>query len=229
VALRGYVNRLDAEGFQVHFHALGDRAVREALDAVEAARAANGPGDRRHHLAHLQVVHPEDIARFAELGAVANLQPLWACHEPQMDELTIPFLGPRRAGWQYPFGDLRRAGARLAAGSDWSVSSPNPLWGAHVAVNRTPAGEEPGGADPGEPPAPFLPEQALDLATALTAYTAGSAYVNHLDHRTGTLDVGADADLAVLDRDPFDHPADEIWQARVTRTYVRGERVYAAR
>lgn len=111
------------------------------------------------------------------------------------------------------------AGTRLAAGSDWSVSSPNPLWGAHVAVNRTPPD---GNAEP------FLPGQALDLATILTAYTAGSAYVNHLDHRTGTIEVGRSADLAILDRDPFDHPAAEIGQARVTRTYVDGELVYTA-
>src|SRR5205823_7776371 len=88
-ALREHVTLLDAHGFQVHFHALGDRAVRDALDAVEAARAANGPG-RRHHLAHLQVVHPDDIPRFRQLGATATIQPLWAVHEPQMDQLTIP-------------------------------------------------------------------------------------------------------------------------------------------
>ena len=117
-ALRGYVTELDALGFQVHFHALGDRAVREALDAVEAARHANGFRDTRHHLAHLQVVHPDDVPRFARLGAIANLQPLWASHEPQMDELTIPFLGEGLADRQYPFGDLLRAGAELAAGSD---------------------------------------------------------------------------------------------------------------
>ncbi|WP_344125138.1 amidohydrolase [Luedemannella flava] len=218
-ALREHVTRLDAEGFQVHFHALGDRAVREALDAVEAARDANGPGDRRHHLAHLQVVHPDDVRRFAALGAVANIQPLWACHEPQMDELTIPFLGGRLAARQYPFGDLWRAGVRLAAGSDWPVSSPDPLWGAHVAVNR---------ALPGQSRPPFLPGQALDLATVLTAYTAGSAYVNHLEHETGTIEVGKDADLTVLDRDPFDHPADEIGATRVARTYMQGELVYTA-
>ncbi|MEU5539148.1 amidohydrolase, partial [Streptomyces sp. NPDC020362] len=114
--LPAYVTELDALGFQCHFHALGDRAVRDALDAVEAARAANGPSDTRPHLAHLQVVHPDDVPRFARLGATANLQPLWAAHEPQMDELTIPFLGPERAAWQYPFGALLRSGARLAAG-----------------------------------------------------------------------------------------------------------------
>lgn len=122
--LRTYVTLLDAEGFQVHFHALGDRAVREALDAVEAARRTNGRRDTRPHLAHLQVVHPDDVPRFRRLGATANIQALWAAHEPQMDELTIPFLGPQRAARQYPFGDLLRSGATLAAGSDWPVSSP---------------------------------------------------------------------------------------------------------
>ncbi|MEV6112672.1 amidohydrolase [Streptomyces sp. NPDC052109] len=213
-----YVVELDALGFQCHFHALGDRAVRDALDAVEAARAANGPSDTRPHLAHLQVVHPDDVPRFARLGATANIQPLWAAHEPQMDELTIPFLGPARAGRQYPFGALLRSGARLAAGSDWPVSSPDPLQGIHVAVNRV----EPGGSGP-----VFLPEERLGLADALRAYTAGSAYVNHLDH-TGRVTAGALADLVVLDRDPFAGPPEELAETAVALTYVGGERVYAA-
>lgn len=215
---------LDRSGFQVHFHALGDRAVREALDALAAARAANGVNDNRHHMAHLQVVHPDDIGRFASLEVAANIQALWAAHEPQMDELTIPFLGPERAALQYPFGDLRRAGARLVAGSDWSVSSPNPLWGIHVAVNRTVPPEE----SPGGPYAPFHPEQALSLAEALTAYTAGSAWVNHLDDVTGTVEEGKCADLVVLDRDPFAGPSQEIANARVRRTYIDGRLVFAA-
>ncbi|MGW7522141.1 amidohydrolase [Streptomyces sp. NPDC054783] len=213
-----YVTELDALGFQCHFHALGDRAVRDALDAVETARAANGPGDTRPHLAHLQVVHPDDVPRFARLGATANIQPLWAAHEPQMDELTIPFLGAERAAWQYPFGALLRSGARLAAGSDWPVSSPDPLQGVHVAVNRV----EPGGSGP-----VFLPHERLGLADALTAYTAGSAYVNHLDD-TGRVAVGALADLVVLDRDPFAGPPEAIAETAVALTYVGGERVYAA-
>ena len=217
-ALPGYVTALDALGFQTHFHALGDRAVRDALDAIEAARAANGPRDTRPHLAHLQVVHPDDVPRFARLGATANIQALWAAHEPQMDELTIPFLDPALAARQYPFGDLRRAGARLAAGSDWPVSSPDPLQGIHVAVNR---------AHPGSGEPPFLAAQKLDLATALTAYTAGSAYVNHLDD-TGTLRAGQRADLVVLDRDPFEAPAEAIGDTRVALTYVRGAEVYSS-
>ncbi|MEO3786778.1 amidohydrolase [Actinocorallia sp. B10E7] len=217
-ALKEHVVSLDALGFQVHFHALGDRAVREALDAVQAAREANGWRDTRPHLAHLQVVHPDDVPRFRELGATANIQPLWAAHEPQMDELTIPFLGPERAAWQYPFGGLLRAGATLAAGSDWPVSSPDPLQGVHVAVNRVVHGHE---------EKPFLPEQALDLTAALAAYTAGSAYVNRLDD-TGSLRPGHRADLVVLDRDPFDGPAEAIAETRVALTYVDGRRVHAA-
>ncbi|MGR7000691.1 amidohydrolase [Yinghuangia aomiensis] len=217
-ALRTYVTELDAAGFQVHFHALGDRAVRESLDAVAAARAANGPRDNRHHLAHLQVVHPDDVPRFAALGATANMQPLWAAHEPQLDTLTTPFLGGELAGWQYPFGDLKRAGAVLAAGSDWPVSSPDPLAGIHVAVNRV---------QPGEDAPVFLPAQRIDLAAAMHAYTAGSAYVNHLDD-TGVIRPGALADLAVLDRNPYAGPADEIAATRVARTYVGGRLVHAA-
>jgi predicted amidohydrolase YtcJ len=217
--LRGYVTELDRLGFQVHIHAIGDRAVREALDSFEAARDANGPSDNRHHIAHIQLIHPDDVARFASLGVAANMQPLWAMHEPQMDELTIPFIGAERAAWQYPFGSLAASGATLVAGSDWPVSSPDPLWGIHVAVNRSLPG--PDGA-PGEP---FLPQQALDVTTALTAYTAGSAYVNHLDD-TGRIAPGAAADLAVLDRDITAGPPDEVCAATVQATYVDGVAVY---
>ena len=140
-----------------------------------------------------------------------------------MVELTLPFLGTPRGAWQYPFGDLLRAGAVLAAGSDWSVSTPNPLAAIHVAVNRmAPPGYEEGDYDA------FLPEQAIDLATSLTAYTAGSAWVNHLDDDTGTIEVGKYADLVVLDRDPFAGSRDEIGATRVLQTFVEGDRVYAA-
>jgi predicted amidohydrolase YtcJ len=220
-ALRAHVTALDAEGFQVHVHAIGDRAVRETLDAFESALAANGRGDHRHHVAHLQVVHPDDVGRFGALHVAANMQPLWATYEPQMVDLTIPVIGEERAGWQYPFAGLARTGAPLAAGSDWPVSSPDPMAGIHVAVNRrTPASV---GAPEDRA---FLPEQALDLETALTAYTRGSAYLNHLDDG-GRIAPGALADLAVLDRNPFDAPAEEIGDARVVATYVDGEQVFS--
>jgi hypothetical protein len=219
------VTHLDAEGFQVHFHSLAERAVREALDAVEAAIAANGPSDHRHHLAHIQVVHPEDIPRFRRLNAVANAQALWAAHEAQMDDLTIPFLGEPRWTWQYPFGSLVRAGAVLAMGSDWSVSSPDPLQQIHVAVNRVMPSDYPYRVDDRRV---FLPDERIDLPTALAGFTIGSAYVNHLDDVTGSVEVGKYADLTVIDRNLFEHPAEEIADANVVLTMVEGERVYAA-
>jgi predicted amidohydrolase YtcJ len=223
--LREAVTRLDALGFQVHFHALAERAVREALDAIEAALVANGRSDGRHHIAHIQVVHPDDIPRFRAIGAVANAQPLWAAHEGQMDDLTIPFLGEPRWRWQYPFASLVRAGATLAMGSDWSVSTPDPIEEIHVAVNRRMA---PGYPHKVERVETFLPEERLDLATSLAAFTMGSAFVNHLDAHTGSIEVGKHADVAVIDRNLFEHPVEEIALARVTQTFVEGRRVYAA-
>jgi predicted amidohydrolase YtcJ len=223
VELPRFVTSLDREGFQVHFHALGDRAVRNALDAIAAARQASGSQERRHHLAHLQVVHPDDIPRFAELGATANLQALWAAHEPQLDDYTIPFLGERRAGWQYPFRSLQDAGAPLCGGSDWPVSSPNPLHGIHVAVNRslpTDAGGE--GLDA------FLPEQSIGLVSMLAAYTAGSAAVNGVDDHAGRISNGMDADFAVVDADLRRIDPADICRASVRQTWVRGELVYDA-
>ncbi|MBV9920459.1 MAG: amidohydrolase family protein [Pseudonocardia sp.] len=217
--LQQAVVALAGEGFQVHVHAIGDRGVREALDAFAAARAAGHGSDLRHHIAHIQVVHPDDVPRFAELDVAANAQALWAAHEPQMDELTIPFLGEERSTWQYPFGGLHQAGARMVMGSDWPVSSPDPLAAIHTAVNRTAYD------DPREP---FLPEQAVDLTTAFAAYTSGSAWVNGRDRidGAGVLAPGNVADLAVLDRDPFAGPADEIGATKVVSTWVGGTPVF---
>lgn len=218
-ALREYVTALDAAGFAVHFHALGDRAVTEALDAVAAARTANAATSSRHQLAHLQLVAAADVPRFAALDAVANLQPLWACHEPQLDELTLPFLAPELAARHYPFGDLHRAGARFAAGSDWPVSSANPLAGIRVAVTRVEEGSH-------EPPLGG-PEQGLPLATAFAAYTSGGAAVNGRGTATGAIAPGYRADLIVLDRDPFDAPAEALDDTQVLSTWIDGERVFA--
>jgi predicted amidohydrolase YtcJ len=225
-ALHGYVTQLDARGFQVHIHAIGDRAVREALDAFASARRANGMNDLRHHIAHLQIVHPEDVRRFRALGVVANCQPLWAASEPQMTELTIPFLGPERTRWQYPFASLLATGAQLAFGSDWPVSSPNPFWGMHVATTRTlPPGYPYAAADAGREP--FLPAERIGRGDALRAYTIGSAFVNHLDDVSGSIEVGKAADLAVADLDLFAAP-EVAAEARVVLTLVDGQVVFEA-
>jgi predicted amidohydrolase YtcJ len=224
--LKASVTRLDAEGFQVHIHAIGERAVREALDALEAARAANGANDHRHHIAHIQVVHPDDISRFQELGVVANAQPLWATLEGQMVNLTIPFLGPERSGWQYPFGSLVRSGARLAFGSDWSVSSPNPMWEMAIAVHRKEPRRYADMVGERATKEPFLPDERIDLATAIHAFTMGSAYVNHLDDVTGSIQVGKEADLVVVDQNVFDLSLDELADAKVQLTLVAGEPVF---
>jgi predicted amidohydrolase YtcJ len=216
--LKRDVTLLDANGFQVHIHALGDRAVRECLDAFEAAMAANGPRDARHHLAHVQFAHADDIARFAPLGVVANVTPLWAVHSGYVEELTIPFVSSRAAATMYPFGSLVRAGARIAFGSDWAVSSPDPLLQLAVAVGR----RLPEDRDS----EPFLPDECLDAETALHAATLGSAYVNHRETDTGSIEVGKLADLAVLDRDVELTDASAIADARVLLTLIEGDVVY---
>lgn len=218
------VTRLDAAGFQVHFHAIGDRAVRECLDAVAAAVRAGGVRDRRHHIAHVQLVDDADIGRFAELGVAANVQSLWATHHPQTDELIDPLLGESRARRQYPFRRLLESGARLAGGSDWPVTTADPWQAMHVAVHRT---EPPGSVHADWPGAdrPFGPRERLDLTDILRAYTAGSAWVNGNDDEVGRLREGMAADLAVLDRDLF-APGADVAGTRSVLTLVAGEAVH---
>ncbi len=211
---------LDAAGFSVHLHALGDRAVTVSLDAIAAARRANGPSGARHQLAHLQVVQRDDVARFAELDATANLQMLWAAVDEQLDELTFPFVAEELIARHYPLRELRDSGAPFAAGSDWPVSTADPMQAIHVAVNR---------AAPGALPDPRMdPTQAIDLATALAAYTAGSVRANGRHTSTGALTPGLLADLVVLDTDPFEVAPEEMHTVTVRETRLGGEPVYRA-
>jgi predicted amidohydrolase YtcJ len=210
------VTELDRLGFQVHMHAIGDRAVRTALDAVAAAREAHGRSDNRHHIAHVQVVQPGDLQRFAELDVVANCQTYWAQYEPQMREHTMPWLGAERTELQYPFASFLRSGARLAMGSDWPVTTADPLRQMEVAVRRV---------DPDQrESAPFLPAERLGVEDALTAFTSGSAFVNH-DADGGTLSIGSRADFAVLDHDLFELDG-MLSDASVRCTVVAGEVVH---
>jgi len=218
------VGRLAAEGFQLHFHAIGDRAVSTALDALallptEQRRAG------RHHLAHLQFIAPCDMARFLALDAVANFQPLWACADPQMEEMTLPFVGPERAAWQYQIGALARAGTRIAFGSDWPISSADPLQEMHVAVNRV-LSERLGRAGEPECASPFLPAQAITVDDAIAAFTSGVDWVNHEERAAGTLLPGLRADVAVLDQDLYAIPPGAIGDTSVVLTVASGNVVF---
>jgi predicted amidohydrolase YtcJ len=222
--LREATGRLAAEGFQLHFHAIGDLAVSTALDALEALPAEQRRAGR-HHLAHLQFIAPQDMGRFRALDAVANFQPLWACNEPQMEELTLPFVGPERATWQYLIGSLARGGTRIAFGSDWPISSADPLQEMHVAVNRVKS-ERLG--RPGEPECedPFLPAQAITVDDAIGAFTSGVDWVNHEEDQAGRLLPGMRADVAVLDQDLYAIPPGEIGSTSVVMTVASGQVVF---
>jgi predicted amidohydrolase YtcJ len=218
--LERIVTRLDKEGFQLHFHAIGDAAIRQVFDALEAARRINGARDSRHHLSHIELFHPDDIPRFRELGAVANFQPLWALADPYVNELTLPLLPPETHRWIYPIGSVLRSGAVVAFGSDWSVSSANPLEEMEVAVRR---------ADWTQPDAaPFLPDERIDLRDAIAAFTINAAYVNFHDDRTGSIEPGKLADLVVLDRNLFAIDPNEISDAKVLLTLLGGEPVHGS-
>lgn len=214
------VTELERLGFDCHFHAIGDAAVRQALDAVAAARAANGPRDARHSIAHIELIHSDDIPRFGELGVAANMQPFWAHADDGTRAMQIPHIGSDRFDARYAFGDLLRAGARLAVGSDWTVTTADPLQILEVAIRRIfPTQRD----DP-----PWTPDQRLDLDTALAAATIGSAWVNRLETDTGTIEIGKRADLVVLDRDLRAIPDGLLADARVRMTLVGGLPVHEA-
>ena len=215
--LMDWVPQLDALGFQPHFHAIGDRAVRVALDAVEAARRANGPSDTRPHIAHIQVIHPDDVARFHNSTSRRTpspcgppSRPRWRTHDPVHRRplaLAVPV----------PFAARRRSGARDGVRLERLERRPAAGDGARGGASDR---------DPGFKREVFLPEERLELIDALAAFTNGSAYVNHLDAETGTLEVGKLADLAVLDRDLFDRGAGAIGDANVVGTFVEGVPVF---
>ena len=217
-ALDKLVAELDRQEFQVHIHAIGDRAIRVSLDALKKASTLNGRRDGRHHLAHIQLWSPQDIGRMRALGVVANFQPLWAYADPFITELTEPFLGPERSQWLYPIRSLVDSGARVAFGSDWDVSTMNPLPAIEVGVTRQDPEDSSSRA--------WLPDERVDLATMLAGYTTGGAWVNFLESTTGTIEVGKAADLVVLDRNLFDIAPQEISDARVVMTLLDGKVIF---
>ena len=208
----------DARGWQVQIHAIGDGAVRTALDAYEHAGAVNRPRDRRHRIEHIETVDAADIPRFAALGVVASMQPYHADPEPAQLDLYAAKIGGDRASRGWPWNSIRRAGGHLAFGSDWPVVSFDPFLGLNSAVNRTTRDGRPAGG--------WLPHERLSLSDALAGYTSGSAWAAHEEALKGTLEVGMLADVVVLDRDLFASPPHKIVSASVQATIVGGRLVY---
>ncbi|MBN8661646.1 MAG: amidohydrolase [Candidatus Obscuribacter phosphatis] len=216
--LNRLVLELVSRHFQVHIHAIGDKAVRMALDAFEPLSEISKSEDLRNMIAHLELVDEHELPRFHKLGVIANIQPYWAFRDPYVTKLTVPKLGPLRTEKIYPFASLSGNGARLAAGSDWTVSTLNPFKAMQVAMTRQAVDET--------PQAPLNSKEILTLEEILGAYTTGGAYANHLDHVCGTLSPGKYADFIVLDQDITKLPPNEIGKTKVLETYLEGKRVF---
>ncbi len=209
---------VDKAGIQIHVHAIGDRGIRMGLDAYERTRQANGPRDARPIIAHIQLFDPADIPRFKALGVIASFQPLWAFADKYITDLTIPILGPERSRWLYPIASVAKSGAVLASGSDWTVSSLNPLEAIQVAITRRAPTDSAGPA--------WIPEEVVDLTTMLKSYTTGAAFAGFEDKTNGTLEVGRAADLIVLDRNLYRIAVTDIHKTRVLLTIMDGKTVY---
>ena len=218
--LASLVRKLEGAGIQPHFHAIGDKAVRVALDAIEKNRHDGGDcfNSTRPHLAHLELVSAEDLPRFEHLDATATIQGVWAQRDSYIVSLTEPLLGPERSSNIYPFGSLFQAGARLAGGSDWPVTTMNPLDAIEVAVTRRKEGSKKRDS--------WLPHQRLALPTCLSAYTINGAFVNGEEKNTGSLEPGKAADLIVIDKDLFEVEESQIHSAKVVLTMINGEVVF---
>ncbi|MBY4039258.1 amidohydrolase [Rhodococcus fascians] len=210
---------VDSLGFELHMHAIGDAGARWALDAVEHLVEVNGPRDRRPVIAHAQLVHGDDLHRFAELGVIACFQPLWAACDDVMQLLTLPRLGDHRGGQQYRIRTLLDSGAAISYGSDWPVTSADVLRGLRTAVTRQ--------DEDGLPETGWIPAERISISDALTMSTAGVAYQARTEQHRGTLADGSDADLVWLSADPRTVPADELTAITVLGTWKAGRRTYS--
>jgi predicted amidohydrolase YtcJ len=221
--LHKLVGDLDRLGFQLHFHTIGDGAVRVALDALEAARRTNGVRDSRHIISHVQLIDPADIARLPRLGVIASMTPAWSRGDDLNRTFAEPRLGPERARWLYPHRSILDAGGRLAWGTDWPVTTLVPLEGLETAVTR----RYNGGRDPeGKPDTTWIPQECLSLEQAIAAYTLGAAHALFLEKDRGSVETGKRADLVVLEKNLFKVPALEIHAVPVDFTIAEGKVVY---
>lgn len=209
---------LDAARFQIHVHAIGDRATQAALDGMTAARRANGEWPSLHQIAHLQFIDPADLPRFRTLGVMGNVQPLWARHEPAVTDVALPMVGAARGRWIYAFRSLRDAGARLALSSDWGVTTLNPFQIIETAVTRQPPRKE------GRHPV-LEPDERISVADCVRGYTVEAAAAAWRPD-TGSLGVGQRGDLVVLDRDILSCDPYAIGDTEVLLTLAGGRAVH---
>ena len=216
--LNAVVTRFDSENIQIHTHAIGDRAVRSTLDAFEYAISMNGKTDNRHHISHLQMIDEEDIPRFSELGVAANFQAAWALPDEYITEINTPELGIERVNRMYPIGSVFRANGLIVGGSDWAVSTMNPLVAIETAVRRQ---------DPDDRVSGFLNKnESIDLTEMLKAYTTNAAYLMHQEEYTGSIEVGKAADLIILEKNLYNIAVDEISEVKVLQTLLEGKTVF---
>jgi predicted amidohydrolase YtcJ len=214
--LNQIVTAADAAGLTVHIHAIGDRAVRSSLDAFADARRHNGATDNRGQIAHLELINPADFPRFKELGVIANFQLLWAQRDDYVDGATVKYLGPERSRYLYPARSLRDAGAKIAGGSDWSVSSFDAFIAMEHGITRSEHRGRPA----------LLPEQSLTLQDMVDAYTINAAFALKQERTTGSIETGKRGDFIVIDRDIFSIDPFTLHDTQVLTTYLDGREVY---
>jgi hypothetical protein len=220
-ALDAAVVAADRQGLQVYLHAIGDRGVRMALDAHEAARRANGRPDRRGRIEHIETISPADYPRFRALGVIASMQPLHANPDQNNAEVWSRNIGPERASRGFSWGNVERAGGRLVFGSDWPVVTSDVMRGLYCAVARK--------TKQGTPAGGWLPEQAVSLENALRHYTIDGAFASFEEKEKGSLAAGKRADLVVLSEDLFRQPPEAILKTRILLTVMDGRTVYRDR
>jgi len=220
-ALKDACVALDAENIQIHFHVIGDAAARITLDALESAYKANGGRDSRHLITHLQLVEPEDIQRFKQLGVIAVPQPFWFKIDDYYSELALPYLGKERAAKQYPMQSFIDAGVIMASASDFPVTIPfDPLIAIQIGLTRLDIDETTEGV--------LWPEERASLEDLITSFTYNGAYANFLENETGSIEVGKQADIIVLDQNLFKIPPNDIAKTKVLLTLVDGQVVFMA-
>jgi predicted amidohydrolase YtcJ len=213
-------SNLDREKVQIHVHIIGDAAARITLDALEYAQKINGARDSRHAITHLQLVAPEDIQRFKQLAVIGLPQPFWFSVGDYYWQLALPYLGKERADSQYPMRSFIEAGVIMASASDFPVTIPfDPLIGIQLGITRSEIGVEPEEI--------LWPEERVTLEEMIATFTFNGAYANFLDNETGSLEVGKQADIVVLDQNLFEIPATEISQTKVQLTLVNGNVVFS--